>query len=230
MIKFKNISLILENMGRESLPLFTNLNFSLPAEGFTWVIGGNGSGKSSLFNLISGHLLPTSGKILIQDQDVTQIPQHARAAMISKVVQDPKVGTVAELTIAENMALALTRGQLRGLGSALTTERRSRFQEALKPLNMGLEDRLDHVAGALSGGQRQALSLVMALLSPSQILLMDEITAALDEATGEKVLELAYTLSRKHKKTTLMITHEKDHLTRYPEPIMYIGNGTVEMK
>ena len=174
---------------------------------FVTVIGSNGAGKSTLLNCLTGEVQPTSGRIVIDGADVTHWPAPRRAALAARVFQDPLAGTCEGLTIEENLALAASRGARRGLGKALTLERRDEFRDKISRLGLNLENRLGDRMGLLSGGQRQAVSLVMATLRPTKILLLDEHTAALDPRMQAFVLELTRELVEAEKLTTLMVTH-----------------------
>lgn len=183
------------------------VSLEIPEGAFVTVIGSNGAGKSTLLGALSGEVEPQSGRLTIGEEEVTFQPVHKRARLAARVFQDPLAGTCATLSIEENMALALKRGAARGLGKAVREERRALFRERLKPLGLGLEDRLSDRIGLLSGGQRQAVSLVMASLAPSRILLLDEHTAALDPRMAKFVLELTRDIVREFGLTTLMVTH-----------------------
>lgn len=174
---------------------------------FVTVIGSNGSGKSTLLNTLSGETLPTSGEIKIGDQDVTRWSTAERAKLIARVFQDPLAGSCENLSIEENMALAWYRGQSRGFGSALNKQNREIFKKQLSRLGLGLENRLKDKMGLLSGGQRQAISLLMSALQPAKILLLDEHTAALDPKTAAFVLDLTCQIIEENKLTSLMVTH-----------------------
>jgi putative ABC transport system ATP-binding protein len=174
---------------------------------FLTVIGSNGAGKSTLLNTIAGEILPTSGTIKIDYDDVTQKESYARSDAVARVFQDPLSGTCGDLTIAENVALAMARGRQRFFKKALPRARRDEIAELLKQLNLGLENRLDTLIGSLSGGQRQAISLLMATLSPLKILLLDEHTSALDPKTAAFVMDLSKQIIAEHKLTALMVTH-----------------------
>ncbi len=174
---------------------------------FVTVIGSNGAGKSTLLNCLTGEVPPTSGRILIDGTDVTAWPAPRRAALAARVFQDPLAGTCEGLTIEENLALAAARGTRRGLAKALSQARRDEFRDKISRLGLNLENRLGDRMGLLSGGQRQAVSLVMATLRPTKILLLDEHTAALDPRMQNFVLELTRDLVEAEKLTTLMVTH-----------------------
>ena len=174
---------------------------------FVTVIGGNGAGKSTLLNAVAGVWPVDSGSISIGGTDVTHLPEHKRAKYIGRVFQDPMMGTAATMQIEENMALAARRGRGRTLRPGIGRDERERYRELLKILDLGLEDRLTSKVGLLSGGQRQALTLLMAALRKPDLLLLDEHTAALDPKTAAKVLEATERIVQKDKLTTLMITH-----------------------
>jgi putative ABC transport system ATP-binding protein len=183
------------------------VNLKISEGEFITVIGSNGAGKSTLLNAIAGEAMPSDGHIRIDNKDVTRLPAHARADLVARVFQDPLAGTCADLTIAENMALAHRRGQSRGLTKALHRSDREFYANTLKSLNLGLENRLDTAMSLLSGGQRQAVSLLMASLSPLKILLLDEHTSALDPKTAAFVMKLTEEIVTKNKLTALMVTH-----------------------
>lgn len=183
------------------------LSLDIPAGQFVTVIGSNGAGKSTFLNAVSGDTAIDAGRILIDDQDVTRLPVWERSQRVARVFQDPMAGTCEDLTIEENLALAQRRGSSRGLGRAVQPAMREGFRERLASLGLGLENRLGDRIGLLSGGQRQAVSLLMATLQPSRILLLDEHTAALDPRTADFVLELTARIVSESKLTTMMVTH-----------------------
>lgn len=194
---------------------------------FVCVIGSNGAGKSTMLNAISGDNRLDSGKILIQGQDVSQQPSWQRANLVARVFQDPMAGTCEALTIEENMALAYQRGKKQGFRFALNRQRRELFKEKLALLGLGLENRLTDQMGRLSGGQRQAVSLLMASLQPSSILLLDEHTAALDPKTTAFVLELTNRIVREQQLTTLMVTHSMRQALDYGDRTVMLHQGKV---
>ena len=189
---------------------------------FVTVIGGNGAGKSTLLNLVAGVYPVDSGTISIDGQDVTRLPEHKRAKFIGRVFQDPMMGTAATMQIEENLALAARRGQGRSLRPGITRAEREQYKELLKILDLGLEDRLTSKVGLLSGGQRQALTLLMAALKRPKLLLLDEHTAALDPGTAEKVLKITRDVVAQHSITTLMVTHNMKNA-------LELGNRTLMM-
>lgn len=194
---------------------------------FIAVIGGNGAGKSTLLNLLGGAFLPDEGRIEIDGADVTRVPEYVRARAVARVFQDPMVGTAPSLTVRENMTLALMRSLGRSLRPALTRERTELFRNALVPLGLGLENRLDIVVGSLSGGQRQALALSMATLLPPKLLLLDEHTAALDPKTSQLVMDATVAMVQKANLTTLMVTHNMEHALSYASRIVMMNAGRV---
>ena len=183
------------------------MSLDIPTGQFVTVIGSNGAGKSTFLNAVSGDLSVDSGKILIDGDDVTRLPVWSRAGRVARVFQDPMAGTCEDLTIEENLALAQQRGGKRGLRPAVQRDMRDEFRERLSTLGLGLESRLTDRIGLLSGGQRQAVSLLMAALQPSRILLLDEHTAALDPRTADFVLQLTARIVEEKKLTTMMVTH-----------------------
>lgn len=174
---------------------------------FVTVIGGNGAGKSTMLNAVAGMFPVDSGRIVIDGTDVTQLPEHKRAKFLGRVFQDPMTGTAATMNIEENMALALRRGKPRGLKWGITSAEREQYREHLRKLGLGLEDRMASKVGLLSGGQRQALTLLMATLQTPKLLLLDEHTAALDPKTAAKVLEITQQIVAEQKLTAMMVTH-----------------------
>lgn len=198
-----------------------NLNLTLSEGDFVTVIGGNGAGKSTMLNALAGVWPVDRGQIIIGKQDISKLSEHRRAKYIGRVFQDPMMGTAPTMQIEENLALALRRGKLRTLRSGIGKNERNMYIEQLKSLDLGLESRLTSKVGLLSGGQRQALTLLMATLKKPELLLLDEHTAALDPATAAKVLALTDQLVAEHNLTTIMITHNmKDAITHGNRLIM----------
>lgn len=206
--------LITRNLGKtfhagdvNEIKALRQIDLHLPPGDFVSVIGSNGAGKSTLLNAVAGVYPVTTGQIIIDGQDVTNWPEHKRAAFVGRVFQDPLTGTAASMTIEQNLALALKRGQKRTLRTGVTEERRQQFREVLSHLELGLENRLDTRVNLLSGGQRQTITLTMATLVRPKILLLDEHTAALDPATAHKIVELTNKIIGEDQLTTLMVTH-----------------------
>ena len=194
---------------------------------FITVIGGNGAGKSTMLNAICGVWTPDSGKVIIDGVDVTHMPEHKRAKFLGRVFQDPMRGTAADMGIEENLALAYRRGQSRGLKWGITKKERELYRERLATLGLGLEDRMTSKVGLLSGGQRQAVTLLMAALQEPKLLLLDEHTAALDPKTAAKVLELSEEIVSAHKLTTLMVTHNMKDAIAHGNRLIMLHNGRV---
>lgn len=194
---------------------------------FVTVIGGNGAGKSTLLSVLSGDKAPLSGRVLVDQTDVTTWPTWKRAPFIARVFQDPMAGTCASLSIEENLALASCRSTARGLERAILKEERERFREKLARLGLGLENRLSDPMGSLSGGQRQAISLVMSTLQPMKILVLDEHTAALDPKTAAFVMELTQQIVSENNLTTLMVTHSMHQALHYGTRTLMLSDGQV---
>jgi len=195
---------------------------------FVVVLGFNGSGKSSLLNAVAGTLIPAQGVVRVYGEDVTHWPEHRRAGLVGRVFQDPLLGTAPRLTIAENLALATQRGHSwPDLRRALTRSRREAIAARVRELGMGLEDRLDTPIGSLSGGQRQALTLLMATIVSPRILLLDEHTAALDPKSAELVLALTESVVQKLELTTLMVTHSMAQAVRLGDRVLMMHRGKV---
>lgn len=203
------------------------LNLNIKEGEFVTIIGSNGAGKSSLLNTISGDLIVDSGYIIINNYDVTRYPAWKRAGLVARVFQDPMIGTCGNLTIEENLAIAYNRGNGQSLVPALNRHLRGLFKEKLSILNLGLENRLSDMMGLLSGGQRQAISLLMSTLKPSKILLLDEHTAALDPKTGQFVLELTNQIVHENKLTTMMVTHSMKQALEYGTRTVMLHQGQV---
>ena len=199
---------------------------------FVTVIGGNGAGKSTLMNSIAGTFRVDAGSIVIAGTDITKWPEHKRAKYIGRVFQDPMMGTAAGMMIEENLAIAARRGTAPRLRWSFSKAQREQFRELLAGLNLGLEDRLESKVGLLSGGQRQALTLLMATMAEPKLLLLDEHTAALDPKTAEKVLDITKSIVEKRKLTTLMITHNMKDALRLGNRLimMHEGNILVDVK
>ena len=204
-----------------------DLNLTLNDGDFVTVIGGNGAGKSTMLNAIAGSFQIDSGKIVIDGTDVTGLPEHKRAAFLGRVFQDPMMGTAPTMQIEENLALAYRRGKKRGLRWGVTAAEREFYREKLATLGLGLEDRLTAKVGLLSGGQRQALTLLMASLQTPKLLLLDEHTAALDPATAQKVLELSDRIISENKLTALMITHNMSDAIRHGNRLIMMDRGRI---
>ncbi|MBR9937279.1 ATP-binding cassette domain-containing protein [Oscillospiraceae bacterium Marseille-Q3528] len=203
------------------------VSLTLEEGDFVTVIGGNGAGKSTLLNAIAGVWPIDAGQILIDGQDVTKLPEHRRAAFLGRVFQDPMNGTAATLGIDENLALASRRGKMRTLKKGIKAAEREEYKELLKPLGLGLEDRMTAKVGLLSGGQRQALTLLMATLKKPKLLLLDEHTAALDPKTAAKVLATTDMIVNRDHLTTLMITHNMKDAIIHGNRLIMMMDGNI---
>ena len=207
MIKAENIEVVFGRGTPLQKQALNGVSLTIETGSFVTVIGSNGAGKSTLLGVLAGDVLPTAGQVTIGTTDVTRKPTANRAALVARVFQDPLAGCCGPLSIEENLALAYTRGQRRGLAPSLGGKRRDYFRERIAALNLGLENRMKDRMDLLSGGQRQAVSLVMATLSGSEVLLLDEHTAALDPGMAEFIMELTQSVVSERKLTTLMVTH-----------------------
>ncbi len=203
------------------------LTLTLEDGDFVTVIGGNGAGKSTTLNLIAGVFPPDQGSIVLNGRDITNLPEHRRAKYLGRVFQDPMMGTAATMGIEENLALAYRRGRRRGLRPGVTDREREVYREKLATLGLGLENRMTSKVGLLSGGQRQALTLLMATLKKPELLLLDEHTAALDPKTADKVLKLTEEIVSREKLTTLMVTHNMRNAIEYGNRIIMMDAGRV---
>jgi len=221
-LKVNNVSKVFNKNNVNEKVALKNVNLELREGDFVTVIGSNGAGKSTLLNAVAGVFPVDSGTISLGQSEVTAHPEHIRAARIGRVFQDPLLGTAASMTIEENLVLALRRGQKRRLRRAVSGAERQLFREKLALLELGLENRLTTPVGLLSGGQRQALTLLMATLKEPELLLLDEHTAALDPVTAGTVLDLTCRLIERMGLTTLMVTHNL-------EQALNVGNRTVMM-
>lgn len=203
------------------------LNLKLNDGDFVTVIGGNGAGKSTMLNAIAGVWKPDCGKILIDGQDITGMPEYERAKFLGRVFQDPNMGTAPNMQIEENLALAKRRGKRRGLRWGITKGERKEYAELLSQLNLGLESRMTTKVGLLSGGQRQAVTLIMASLNQPKLLLLDEHTAALDPKTAKKVLDITEQIVTQNHLTTLMITHNMRDAIEHGNRLIMLKDGKV---
>ncbi|MCR4868602.1 putative ABC transport system ATP-binding protein [Lachnospiraceae bacterium C10] len=203
------------------------ISLELKDQDFVTVIGGNGAGKSTLLNALAGTWPVDRGRIEIDGMDVTGLSEYKRAKYLGRVFQDPMTGTAADMEIEENLALASRRGKRRGLGWGITAKEKDRYRELLKTFDLGLEDRLTAKVGLLSGGQRQALTLLMATLQKPKALLLDEHTAALDPKTAENVLKATDRIVKEHGLTTLMITHNMRDAIQHGNRLIMLNEGRI---
>ncbi len=229
MVEIKNIiKTFNRDLNPEDLKIaLDDISLRIQPGEFVTVIGGNGSGKSTLLNIIAGSLHPDSGKVLIDGVDVTNLTDYQRAKYIGIVFQDPRLGTASNMSIEENLAVASRRAKRKGLKWGFSKELNQLFKEKLADLNLDLEKRLHHKIGLLSGGQRQAITLLMATIERPKVLLLDEHTAALDPKTAKTVLELTDTIVNKNQLTTIMITHNMRDALKYGNRILMLNNGRI---
>lgn len=213
----------------ESRPALDGIDLTLQPGDFVVVIGGNGAGKSTLLNLIAGSIPPDRGRIVLDGRDITRLAPHRRAAWVTRVFQDPMAGTAAAMTIEENLALAERRGRPHSARLLLTRERRERHRQWLAELGLGLEDRLTTPVALLSGGQRQALSLLMAVVSEPKVLLLDEHTAALDPRTAQRVLDATLRAVAARRLTTLMVTHNMGQAIATGNRLLMMDAGRIRL-
>ena len=227
MLEIQNVSKTFNAGTVNQKTALNGLNLKLNEGDFVTVIGGNGAGKSTMLNAVAGVWPVDEGRILIDGVDVTRLSEHQRAAYIGRVFQDPMTGTAATMQIEENLALAARRGKRRTLRIGITKAEREQYRELLKTLDLGLEDRLTARVGLLSGGQRQALTLLMATMNKPKLLLLDEHTAALDPATADKVLELTRRIVAEHRITCLMVTHNMAQALSLGSRTLMMAEGSI---
>ena len=227
MLELKNICKTFNPGTINAKVALNHLNLTLKDGDFCTVIGGNGAGKSTMLNAVAGVFTVDSGSIVIDGQDVTRLPEHKRASLLGRVFQDPMMGTAPTMQIEENLALAARRGQRRGLKWGITAVERADYKELLRSLDLGLEDRMTAKVGLLSGGQRQALTLLMAALKRPKLLLLDEHTAALDPGTAEKVLELTKRIVAEGNITCLMVTHNMQQALELGTRTLMMADGRI---
>ena len=227
MLELKNINKVFNPGTINEKHAIQNLNFTLNDGDFVTVIGGNGAGKSTMLNLIAGVHTADGGSIVLDGQDITKLPEYKRAKLLGRVFQDPMMGTAGNMGIEENLAMAYRRGKTRTLRWGITGEERELYRQKLKMLDLGLEDRLSAKVRLLSGGQRQALTLLMATLQNPRLLLLDEHTAALDPKTAQKVLTLTDKIVCENSLSTLMVTHNMKDAIRYGNRLVMMHEGNI---
>lgn len=227
MLELKNITKIFNAGTVNEKVAINDLSVELQDGDFVTVIGGNGAGKSTMLNAIAGNFPVDGGNIIIDGEDITKLPEYKRAKFIGRVFQDPMTGTAADMWIEENMALAMRRGKKRGLSWAINDRDRAEFKTILSRLDLGLEDRLSTKVGLLSGGQRQAITLLMASMNNPKVFLLDEHTAALDPKTAAKVLTITKEIVEEKKLTTIMITHNMKDAIAYGNRLIMMNNGRI---
>jgi len=228
-LKIKNLSKTFHSGQSDEKIIFKSLNLHIQKGEFVTVIGGNGAGKSTLMSLISGSIFPDEGEIYIDNINVTSMPEHKRAKFIGRVFQDPLKGTAPNLTIEENLSLAMLRNSRRDLAFGASKENLTFFKDELSKLNLGLENRLKAKVGLLSGGQRQAVTLLMATLIRPKVLLLDEHTAALDPKSRDKILELTDKITKDEEMSTLMITHNIENALSFGSRTIMLKHGEIAL-
>ena len=227
MLKLNDVSITFNEDTPDEKKALKEIDLELKKGEFVTIIGGNGAGKSTLMNIISGNLTPDIGDVIIDNNKVTYLPEYKRAAYIGRVFQDPMAGTAPSMTIEENLAMAYARNKKRKLRLGVTKKRKELFREYLLTLNLGLEDRLNAKVGFLSGGERQALSLLMATFTEPNILLLDEHTAALDPSRAALITELTADVVKKFQLTTLMVTHNMQQALDLGDRLFMMDAGEV---
>lgn len=232
MLKLNQITKLFNAGTVDEAVIFDGFDFSVEAGEFVSIIGSNGSGKTTLLNLICGSMRQEAGSINFRGKDISKDTEYKRAKYIGRVFQDPKMGTCADLTILENMALADSKNKSFGLGKCVNRKRTAYYQSLLEACEMGLEQRLNVPVGSLSGGQRQALALVIANMTDIELLILDEHTAALDPKSSEKIMQLTDKLVHERKITTMMVTHNLRFAIEYGNRLvmMHEGNVVLDLK
>ena len=225
MLEVKNIRKIYNPGTVQEKCLFDDFSLSIPDGQFVSVVGSNGSGKTSLLNLICGSIQPDGGQILMRGRDIRKDSEHVRARKIGRVYQNPAMGTCAQMTILENLSLADFKGKPAGLHRGTDRRRIDAYREMLRPLGLGLEDMLSAKVGTLSGGQRQALALLMSTMTPISFLILDEHTAALDPKTADIIMELTGRVVREKQLTAIMVTHNLRYAVEYGDRILMMHQG-----
>ena len=227
MLKIENISKTFDIGTINEKRALDDISLVINDGDFISVIGSNGAGKSTLLNAIAGTFYVDQGSIYIDDVNITMMPEYKRANYIGRVFQDPKVGTCSDMWIEENLALANRRGQKRGLKQGITNKEKEKFYDILKSFDLNLQDRMTTKVGLLSGGQRQALTLLMATLQKPKLLLLDEHTAALDPKTANRVLELTDKIVKENNLTTFMVTHNMKDALKYGNRLLMLDKGKI---
>ncbi|WP_346935733.1 ATP-binding cassette domain-containing protein [Clostridium sp.] len=227
MLKINSISKGFNKGTINETNIFNNFNLEINKGDFITIVGSNGAGKSTLLNIISGALELDSGNIILEEKDITNLKEHKKSRFISRVFQDPTKGTSPSMTILENLSLADNKGSSFGLSLGVNKKKIEEFKNHLSILNLGLEDKINTKVGMLSGGQRQALSLLMATLNTPKILLLDEHTAALDPKTSETIINLTNSIVKEKSITTIMITHNLNHAIEFGNRLLMMHSGEI---
>ena len=229
MLELKNIEKFYNAGTVNEMCLFEDFNLSIADGQFVSVVGSNGSGKTTMLNIICGSIPLDRGRILIGGQDITRMPEHRRQRRIGRVYQNPAMGTCPSMTILENMSLADNKGKPFNLRPGTNRQRIDYYRESLRSLGLGLEDKLHVKVGVLSGGQRQAMALLMSTMTPIEFLILDEHTAALDPKTAETIMELTDKIVREKHLTTIMVTHNLRYAVEYGDRLLMMHQGTLVM-
>ena len=227
MLEIRNISKTFNKGTINEKKALDGVNLNLNPGDFVTIIGGNGAGKSTTLNAIAGAWYVDAGQIIVDGTDITRLPEHKRAAYLGRVFQDPMTGTASTMSIEENMAIAARRGERRGLRWGISKKEREEYKRQLRELNLGLEDRLSSKVGLLSGGQRQAITLLMAAARKPKLLLLDEHTAALDPKTAAKVLEISDKIIAEHGLTAMMVTHNMKDAIAHGNRLIMMHEGKI---
>ena len=227
MLEVRNITKIYNPGTVTEQRLFNDFSLTVEEEQFVTIVGGNGSGKTSLLNIICGSIPIEAGDVMVDGKSIAKLKDYQRYASMGRVYQDPAAGTCPGLTMLENLSLADNKGKPFGLARGVNRQRRDFYREQLRELGLGLEDKLDVKMGALSGGQRQAVALLMATMTPLRFLILDEHTAALDPKTAETIMELTNKVVREKKLTALMVTHNLRYAVEYGDRILMMNQGRV---
>lgn len=227
MLELKNVSKTFAKGTVNEHKALDNINLNLDRGDFVTIVGSNGAGKSTLFNMICGTFMQDAGKITLDGEDISFMPEHKRAKMIGRVFQDPMKGTAPNMTIEENLALAYSRSGSGFLSSAVSSKNRKKFREALSGFDMGLEDRMKTKIGLLSGGQRQVITLLMCTIVTPKLLLLDEHTAALDPVTADKVMAITNKIVKENNITTMMITHNMSQALTTGTRTIMMDSGSI---
>ncbi|HHT24773.1 MAG TPA: ATP-binding cassette domain-containing protein [Clostridiaceae bacterium] len=207
--------------------IFQDFNLSIPSGQFMTIIGSNGSGKTSMLNLICGNIKPDQGKIIMDEENLTIMPEHARYKRMGRVFQDPAAGTCPSMTLLENLSLADNKNKAWNLTKAVNNQRIEFYQEKLKRVGLGLENKLDEIVGSFSGGERQAVALLMATITPIEYLILDEHTAALDPKAAETIMQLTAEIIQEQNLTTLMVTHNLKYALGYGDRLIMLHQGEI---
>jgi putative ABC transport system ATP-binding protein len=227
MIELQQANVIFNKGKQNEVHALKSVDLSITKGQFVVVIGSNGSGKSTMLNVISGSVRPNSGKVLLDNKDITALPDYKRSTYIARVFQNPLSGTAPDLSIVDNFRLAALRTQRKSLRIGLNTAFRNQVADRLSELGMGLENKLDQVMGSLSGGQRQAITLLMSVMDDLRVLLLDEPTAALDPRSAETVMRIANELIQRHQLTAVLITHNLKDVLTYGNRVIQMVDGSI---